>query len=424
MSFGIQDLDTPFKRFNALPQMMNYQGTWSPTDDYFRNDLVLSPTDFASYIQISPTSVISGGGDPSLNPTDWFKFGQGAGGVQEIDTDAFIGKSGTTYITIANLGVITPTLSANLNNLGTANAFILETTGILGVTAGPGIGTQLSPLAITDLFNTGVRSIAGQGNIVIADGATPFDKTISYTGVGTLTSPLPGLTVGPGATPLVTNTGLLSVITGTGIINTSTAQTPNLNNDGLITLAGSNSITVNNTAGAVTLSTTHPSISQIGTMAPVMVPSQLTSTVTSGRIAVTQTPATDWATSISTGLPYATGSFELSFSITFLLSGINTDTGNTILSLYDGVNNVLFPLTTSAVSYTNVAYNRSSATTPYSSTFGKFIVDLTAIRASGFKEMTHFQIDQIFVASSPGNTVVLQAASTNIFGVYYTNPIA
>jgi hypothetical protein len=279
-------------------------------------------------------------------------------------------------------------------------------------------------LAITDLFNTGVRSITGQSNIVIADGVTPFDKTISYTGVGTLTSPLPGLSVGPGATPLVTNTGLLSVLTGTGITNTATAQTPNLNNDGLITLVGSNSITVNNTAGAVTLSTTHPALSQIGTMAPVMVPSQLTSTVTSGRIAVTQTPATDWATSISTGLPYATGSFELSFSITFLLSGVNTDMGNTILSLYDGVNNVLFPLTTGAVSYTNVAYNRSSATTPYSSTFGKFIVDLTAIRASGFKEVTHFQIDQIFVAGSPGNTVVLQAASTNIFGLYYINPIA
>ena len=423
MSFGIADLDTPFKRFNALPQMLNYQATWTPTDDYFQNDMVFSPADFASYIQISPTSVISGGGDPSLNPADWFKFGQGAGGVQEIDTDAFIGKSGTTNITIANLGVITPTLSPNLNNLGTINAFILETTGILGVTPGPGIGTQLSPLAITDLFNTGVRSITGQSNIVIADGATPFDKTISYTGVGTLTSPLPGITVGPGATPLVTNTGLLSVLTGTGITNTSTAQTPNLTNGGLISLVGSN-ITVVNTAGAVTLSTTHPALSQIGTMAPVMVPSQLTITVTSGRIAVTQTPATDWATSISTGLPYATGSFELSFSITFLLSGINTDVGNTVFSLYDGVNNVLFPLTTGALSYTNVAYNRSSATTPYSSTFGKFIVDLTAIRASGFKEMTHFQIDQIFVAGSLGNTVVLQAASTNIFGVYYTNPIA
>jgi hypothetical protein len=139
---------------------------------------------------------------------------------------------------------------------------------------------------------------------------------------------------------------------------------------------------------------------------------------------VTQTAGTDWATSLSTGIPYFTGSFELSFSITFLLSGINSDMGNTVLSLYDGVNNVLFPLTTGALSYTNVAYNRSSATTPYSSTFGKFIVDLTAIRASGFKEMTHFQIDQIFVASAPGNLVVLQAASTNIFGLYYINPIA
>lgn len=423
MSFGVADLDTRLKRFNALPQMMNYQGTWSPTTDYFQNDVVVSPADFASYIQISPTSVITGQGDPSTNPTDWFRFGQGAGGVQEIDPGAFISTTGSTNPTITNLGVITPTLSPNLNNLGTINAFILETTGILGVTAGPGIGTQLSPLAITDLFNTGVRSIQGQSNIVIADGITPFDKVISYTGVGTLTSPLPGLTIGPGSTPLITNTGLLSLITGTGITNSSTAQTPNLTNDGLITLVGSN-ITVNNTAGAVTLSTTHPSLSQIGTMAPVMVPSQLTNAVRSGRIAVTQTAGTDWATSISTGVPYAIGSFELSFSITFLLSGINTDIGNTLFSLYDGVNNVLYPLTTPAISYTNVAYNRSSATTPYSSTFGKFIVDLTAIRASGFKELTHFQIDQIFVAGTPGNSVVLQAASANIFGVYYTNPIA
>lgn len=419
MSIGVADLDTPYKRFAALPQAVNWRGTWDAQTEYFQNDIVLSPLDSAAYIQISASSTIQGGGDPSTNP-DWFQFGSGAGGVQEIRSDPWISVSNTTNPTITNVGVRDFTLSPDLNNLGTATDPVLECTGVLQVVPGLGIDIQMSPLAIPQLFNTGVREVTGQNGIAIIDGLTPQDKKIYYTGLGTLTSPQPGLTVGPGATPLVTNTGLFSVATGVGIANSSTPQTPDLSNTGLLSVVGSG-ITVSPAggAGAVTLSTVHPAVSQVGTIAAVMTPATLNTTNPTGRIAVTQTAGTDWATSISTGVPYATGTYVLDFILSLTLAGPTLDQGATRISLVDSVNNVVFQL--GQLTWPN--YNRSVITSPISSKIVGAKIDLTALRATGFKELTHIQFDPIFVGGDPATTVGFQATTGNLFGGYYAQSI-
>jgi hypothetical protein len=305
-----------------------------------------------------------------------------------------------------------------LNNLGTQNDPILEDLGITSVLANPGIS-----ITGNTVTNTGVIYI-NSGAGIVATGNS--DITLSHTGVSSITASNPSITVGAGSSPLISNTGLLSVIASTGITNTSTAQTPDLSNAGVIDISGDGSILITDFPN-IKLSTTHPSISLIGTLVnAVMTPSTTSSGTTPipGRIPITQIPGSVWATSIATQLPYSTGTFIIHLSLGTFIKASSTfpnNFGQTNITIFDSIHNVSYPVPDSINDF-----NRLQSSSRFFPTSGRttimfplmrIVIDLATLWATGFREMTDIQITQL-AGSGSGNSLSLTAQNTNVFATY------
>jgi hypothetical protein len=415
------DLSTPLNRLNALPTAINWRNdVWSPTTVYYKNDIVISPITSGSYINISSSTTTRGGGDPSTNASAWFVFGSGAAGVQEIQGSEYITVGPTSTPEITNNGVCDIAIGNNLNNLGTQNDPILEDLGIISVLANPGIS-----ITGNTVTNTGVIYINGGPEIVVTGNS---DITLSHTGVISLTqAATPGLTVGAGSSPLITNTGLLSVSASTGITNSSTAQTPNLLNAGVIDISGNGSILISDFPN-IKLSTTHPSISLIGTLVnAVMTPSPTVSsafTPIPGRIPITQIPGSVWATSIATQLPYSTGTFIIHVSlgtVTTASSGQPNNFGTIKITIFDSIHNVSYPVPDAFNDFNEFRSNSRNfpviGTTTVRFPLLRIVIDLETLWATGFRQMT-----DILLTVGPGsgsvNSLSLTAQTTNVFAMY------
>jgi hypothetical protein len=208
-----QSLDTPFERLAILPTTMNWRGGWSVSQQYFKNDVVVSPLNFATYI-LTPTSII-GGVDPSLSVGEWIELSSPNTAVNSVRAGVGISVAGTTNPVITNAGVLTVTPGIGIVNTGTASDVILENSGAVTLQQGSGIsitGTSQLPT----ITNTGVRQIQ-QGNGILIDNTNPNIPSISNNGV---------LTVNQGSGITVNNTdprnpivsasvGFTSIIVGT-----------------------------------------------------------------------------------------------------------------------------------------------------------------------------------------------------------------
>ena len=180
---ALSSLDNPLERLASLPNAMNWRGGWIATEQYYLNDVVVSPVNLASYILNGRTS-LTNGGDPTTNP-DWIE------------------------------------LSATA-------------TGVLQVNAGFGIGLDpLSTPTIPTIDNHGVVSIVGGAGIGVANGSGPpfpVNTTISNNGVLSVTAGNAGISVSaPTGAIQISNSGVLSVSAGAGLSLTGTAQNPTLN---------------------------------------------------------------------------------------------------------------------------------------------------------------------------------------------------
>lgn len=413
------DLSTPLNRLNALPTAVNWRSeVWSPTTVYYRNDIVISPITGGSYINITPSTTIRGGGDPSTNPSAWYVFGQGTAGVQEIRGSEYITVGPTSTPEITNNGVCEVAIGQNINNLGTQTDPILEDLGITSVLPTPGISVTGNTVA-----NTGVVYVnEGPGIIVTGDS----DIILSHSGVASLTqAPTPGLTVGPGSTPVISNTGLLSVTVSTGVTNSGTPQEPDLTNGGVIDISGNNSILITEFPN-VKLSTTHPSISLIGTLVnAVMTPSVVSAPGSLfGRIPVTQIPGSLWATSIATQQPYSTGTFTIHLTLgTFIQASSPgfSAFGSTFVTIYDSINNKVYTNPGAVFDYNELYSNSRQFSLAIVQTrvpILRIIIDLASLWASGFREMTHIQLTQQSGQLGSSNSLSLTAQNMNIFAVY------
>jgi len=412
------DLSSPLNRLNALPTAVNWRNeAWSPTELYYRNDIVISELTGGAYINISPSATLRGGGEPSTNPTEWYVFGEGAAGVQEIQGTQYITVGPTSTPQITNNGVCEIAIGQNLNNLGTQNDPILEDLGITSVLFNPGISVTGNTVT-----NTGVIHVNGGAGITVTGSS---DLTISHTGVVSLTqAPTPGLTVGAGATPLITNTGLLSVIASTGLVNDGTPQAPELRNDGVIDISGSSSILVTDFP-TIKLSTVNPSISLVGILdSNVVMTPPTTNYPTPSRIPVTQIAGSVWATSIATQQPYSTGTFTL-----FITLGTNIFTtsssgasafGPTTITIYDSVNNKVYPATQGFTDYNLLASSSrlfSSQIRVIRPALTRIVIDLAKLWATGFRQMTHIQISQRGGTLGSAN-LTLTSHNINILAAY------
>jgi hypothetical protein len=403
------DLSSPLARYNALPTAVNWRGVWDEDTEYYKNDIVFSPLTSGSYINISASTSTRGQGDPSTNAADWYIFGEGAGGVQEIQGTEYITVGPTTTPSITNNGVCEIAVGQNLNNLGSQNDPILEDLGLLNVAASSGIS-----FVGNKINNTGVTRLIEGNSGLLVDGTTNI--SLSCSGVLQMTALNPSITVGAGLTPLITNNGLLSIIAGTRIVNSSTPQEPELANDGVIDISGSSIIVTG--FPNVKLSTTHPSISLIGTLVNVTItPNPSNSFV----IPITQNPGTIWANCLATGTPYSTGTFTLNFSLGFSVEALQLISyGDTVFTIFDSVNNVSYSPTGFRVNQS--VYNRFNPTIFagfYPRTRIQTItIDLATLRASGFRVMTGIQFTQL-----GGANLRLLYENTNVFATYNTQTL-
>jgi len=400
------ELATPLQRLNALPTAVNWRGVWNEDIEFYKNDIVISPLTSGSYINISASSATRGQGDPSTNPADWYIFGEGAAGVQEIQGSEYITVGPTTTPEITNNGVREMAIGQNLNNLGTQNDPILEDLGITNIIpVSPGITYDGDTLS-----NSGLIYLSAGNSGITVDGTT--EVSLACAGILSMTALNSTITVGAGLTPLITNNGLLSVTALSGLTNTGTPQELELSNDGVIDISGSSMVVTG--FPNVKLSASRPSISLIGTLVNITItpnPSQFFT------IPITQNPGTIWASCLATGTPYSTGTFTINFGLAFNVeSNQFTTIFDTIITIFDSVNNVAYSPTASRVNQS--VYNRLNLRSAVKARFQSITIDLATLRASGFRVMTGIQFTQVGSAK-----LRLLSENTNVFATYNSQVI-
>lgn len=375
---AVNTLQDPLIKLDNLPTTMKWGGQWSSEFQYYKNDLTISPVDFGSYIL--STSADKGGVDPSLSAS-WTFVGASSGGVENIRKGVGIDISGSaTRPEIINNGVREIQYGSNIQNSGSIQDVVLDTSSIATITGILGVGiTNLSTIT-----NLGVTTIDGAG----FDFSSPTGQvTMSNVGVMSLTSSDNLLQITPGQNPVILNNGLLSIVDGTAITNVST--TPNqytLQNDGVRTITYPSN-TINNVGDSNTqkLTAANCQVCQVWSTTGAMIPNPLTKNTPSGYadLAITQTPNTLWANCLANGVPYSSGVFELDMTgLLFLASNVGGAQLRISCFLLDGS-------TQFALSQDKNVYVRNNVTVPF--TFGKVLVDLQKARAAGIRQLTGFR---------------------------------
>lgn len=192
MSFA--PLDNPLERLAILPNAMNWRGTWDATEQYFKNDVVVSPTNSASYILAGQTALL-GGADPQFN-VDWIELSLPTTGVASVN---------------AGVGI-------TLDPLGTATNPIIDNDGVITLTAGAGMFVDNTDPHNPIVENIGVHSVGAGTGIALDPLSTPQIPIINNDGVITL-SGTSGVNVDNSDphNPIVSNTGVITVSAGSGI---------------------------------------------------------------------------------------------------------------------------------------------------------------------------------------------------------------
>jgi len=406
------ELDTAFERHEFLPLAVNWLGDWLPTTTYFKNDVVVSPINTASYIMIGPPTSIQGGQDPSINTTNWFQYGRSIDTVQNIRVGEGIELAGTdTNPLVKNVGIVSIVPGDGFSNIGTAVDPILACETLTAII--PDVGIDVFGLPIPNIVNTGVTYIRNGAGISLT--YVNGIANIASTGLESLSaapSAQSGLTVSAGTIKTITNTGLLSVIHGTGIINDGTATEPELRNGGVVSVIPLNpSMTVIPSGSQIKIGSNKPVKTLVWnpTITTQMTPNSIYNQV--GTIPITQAPGL-WADCLATGVPFGIGYFALTFPFTLKVAGqfITVSTLTLTMTLVDGVNSKSF----------NILFNLQVANlTPPSNnqiffTLGTRFIDLQALRATGFRVLTAIQ----FKIGTIGS-LTLQSIGGSAYATFY-----
>lgn len=148
------DVLTPLEQLYAFPTMMKWRGTWVDTEQYLKNDVVISPINSSSYILANETASLVPT-DPSLDP-NWEELSPATVGVTSVNAGAGISIIDPTgpNVVVSNDGVITLTqgTNININNLDPKNPIISATTPTLTtVTIATTISALNFPVAPTNV---------------------------------------------------------------------------------------------------------------------------------------------------------------------------------------------------------------------------------------------------------------------------------
>jgi len=394
------ELDDAYERHEFLPLAINWLGPWDSASVYFRNDVVTSPINTASYIMIGPQTSLQGGDDPSINTTNWFQYGRSTDTVHNITVGPGLELTGTSINPIVkNTGVVSIVPGDGFTNIGTATDPILACETLTAIV--PGLGIDVFGLPIPNIENTGVTYIREGAGMVLD--YTNGQAYIFNGGIESLTAAPtdPGLTVSAGPIKTITNTGLLSVIAGTGIINDGTATEPELRSGGVASLTPLNpSMTITGNGSVLQLASNNPR------KTPVWLPTSATQLSPTTRIIpITQAPGL-WADCLATGVPFSSGYFALNIPFTFSSPDIRNSTSLQLqLILLDSTNNIQYPI------FYRV-YNPRLPNSPFVRyCIGNVLINLFELRASGFRVLTGIQV--------LGTVISLESVGGPAYATYY-----
>jgi hypothetical protein len=372
----------PLERLAEFPNMMNWRGTWLLSEQYLKNDVVVSPLNGSSYILIE-TSILNGA-DPSVNP-EWDELAPAATGISQISAGAGITVTNPLgpIVTVINDGVIT-LINGNgisIDNTDPQNP-VISSTALTGVT--PGLGIGISGLATNPtITNTGVRTLAvGAG---LTSNLDPNNPSIGTTAVLSI-SQGNGISVTGGQTCTITNTGVVTVnSSGVGItVDNTNPQQPVLTNTGVLSIiAGDNisvSVGVNPIVSALVSQLTQISITPaaIDPVGPAGVISFILFPI----------PASIFDSYILSGAPDPFGTFMIDLTAInmFMSAGTDVVAGDKVsIYLTDNVttapvdiNFLIGEITMNDTSTPPVAY-------PFQVRPSFYAVDVAALRATGFR---------------------------------------
>jgi len=197
--------------------MMSWRGLYSDAEQYFRNDVAVSPLNFASYILQTLTSTI-GNGDPSTD-TNWIELSVASTAVNTVIAGTGIAVTGpTTTPTVSNTGVLAVTAGAGITNTGTATDPNLVNTGVISVVAGSGISVNNANPQLPVITNTGIVSLIPGVGIDIPPRVGSEPPVINNTGVLSI---LAGINI-----DVNRSTGIVAISANTGFIGNLTPAPP------------------------------------------------------------------------------------------------------------------------------------------------------------------------------------------------------
>jgi hypothetical protein len=255
---SIQGLQNPYERLQVLPTTMNWRGTWLVTQTYFKNDIVISPANGASYVLANQTAV-GGGPDPSVNP-EYVELSPLSTGIIGITAGTAIGLSGPpNNPTITNNGVRTVDgdgVTVVVDNTDPNNP-VISSNSITILQPGSGISIDNANPQIPVVSNTGVRQILPADTSVNISNPTGI-VTISANGLIGVTPGLGISLTGSPQNPEIANAGVVSLDVGSGLSSTGGVN-PTISNTGVLTVSpADSSIIASGTAQNVTLRTSAP----------------------------------------------------------------------------------------------------------------------------------------------------------------------
>lgn len=407
---SLQTLKNPLDRLSVLPTTMNWRGLWLVTDQYFINDVAVSPANGSTYI-LTGQKAVFGGDDPSASPL-WSELSAVTTGVASIIAGSGIDIQypfDPLIPVISNSGCLTVQVTTGLANDGTDTEPILRNTGVLALSPGAGIaigGTALNPT----IANTGIYRIIPGPGIVSSGGTNP---TVSNTGVLNITAGNAGIIVGGNPSNItLTNSGVASLSVGPGLSTTS-GLNPTIANTGVLTVVpGDASVTIAGTPQDRTISVLVPSISVI--YSPSSLATFTLAPAATGAFIFTRITNTLFTDYLANGSPDPAGVFMIDLSnLIFNMAISSTIAANRTVTLAfkDTVTNAVY---TSAV-YLNQSLAVIGTTGDYNFNFGKVYFNVADARTAGMTSMGAF-----FITNDTTATLSFVSGGT-AYAEYYPN---
>jgi hypothetical protein len=328
---ALNPLDNPLERLASLPNTMNWRGGWLATEQYYLNDVVVSPVNLASYILAGKTALLNGG-DPTANP-DWIELSAPTTGVQSVVVNPLTG----------------------IENTGTATLVNLRNTGVLTIGAG----------------NTGIGITGGSGPF-------PLNTVITNDGVLSLTpSATPagaGITVSANTGAIqIANNGILGITAGTGLASTG-GQNPTLSigASGLPRLSYATNVLVSGIA-----------------MTPNSVPAGGTGVLPFGLAS----PLNAFSGDLANGVPDPNGTWLLDLTKwSFKLIGPQVGVGISLsFAFVDNTTTAPVPIVYNPAIGDRIRYFPNGVF-PFDFNLGQVLFDITAARALGMRTIDQLQI--------------------------------